>query len=335
MTREVKTYEIDEIRFRFMPDGSPMEGTLCVEYPEHGPYVAHVSLTKLRSRKQYAREAAQHSGIDSELLEKLLTDLSSTRFEEVEAALEAEDEDPSQETLPEVSQEEIDTLIGKPHILERIVQSAATYSKVVREQYVLGLLFLVFLSAQLELLPSGKPLGANCILSAPPGRGKNYLADAVARVLPEEFTFAFENSSPKSLFYKAKLEGPSCLKHTTLYPNEAEAVDPLVETFRPVLSGGKATLVTVGKDGGEENVGQEIHLEGPMGLVVPTVRNKLDKQLQTRMLLADLDDYPGRVAAHSGAVSEQLSPDYAGADYSQEIFVWQAALRSLAEIRGL
>ena len=238
-----------------------------------------------------------------------IKDLRRALAQEEAAAAAREAEEREEETpQAEIDQEEIDALVGKPGVLKRIVEAAATYSKVVGERYLLGLLFLVFASAQLELLPNGKPLGANCILSASPGRGKNYLADAVARLLPEEFYFAFESSSPQSLFYKAKVEGPGCLKHRVLYPNEAEAVDPLIVTFRPVLSGGKAKRVTVGKDGGEKNVGQEIELEGPMTLVVPTVRNKSDKQLQSRMLLADINDYPGRVAAHSRAVSEQLSP---------------------------
>jgi hypothetical protein len=159
------------------------------------------------------------------------------------------------------------------------------------------------------------------------------LADAVARTLPPSFYYTFEASSAKSLFYMAKAEGPSCLKHRMLYPNEAEAVDPLVETFRPLLSSGRAKLVTVGKFGGEENVAQEIELEGPMGLIVPTVRNKLNKQLQSRMLISDLDEYEGRVAAHSAALSAQLAPDYSGTDYSREIIAWQAAFSSLTAMR--
>ena len=333
MTREVKIYEVDDFRFRFRPDGDPMVGVLATEYPEHAPYAAHVSLAKLRSRREYARDAAQHSGLDGEAVERSVADLCSRRFEEIEAAMEVgEDEDPP-ESSAEIPQAEIDALVGEPGVLERITDAAATYSKVAGEEYLLGLLFLVFASAQLELLPSGKPLGANLILSAPPGRGKNYLADAVARVLPPEFYYTFEASSPKSLFYIAKMEGPAYLRHRLIYPNEAQAVDPLVETFRPVLSSGRAKLVTVGKFGGEENIVREIELEGPMGLIIPTVRNKLDKQLQTRMLIADLDDYEGRVALHSEAVSAQLAPDYAGTDYSREILAWQEALRSLTGVR--
>ena len=333
MTEEVKIYELEDFRFRFMPERNPMDGILVTEYPELLPFTTRVSLDKSRSRRQYASEAAEHTGVAVEALAAALVDLCSARFEEVVAAVEVDNAEEDRGSLPEVDQEKIDALVGEPGVLERITGAAATFSKVVGERYLLRLLFLVFLSAQLELMPNGKPLGANLILSASPGRGKNYLADAVVRLLPEEFYYTFESSSPKSLFYKAKSEGPACLKHRVLYPNEAEAVDPLVETFRPVLSDGGAKLVTVGKNGGDENVSHEIELEGPMGLIVPTVRNKLDKQLQSRMLIADLEDYPGRVAAHSAAVSEQLDPNYAGTDYSREILAWQAALTSLTAVR--
>lgn len=334
MAEKIKRYEIEDVRLGFMPDKNRMEGILTIEYPEHTPYTAHLSLAKTQSRNRYAKQAAESRGLDRALVEGILADLCTTRFEEIEAAMEDEEEaDGIEEPLPEIPQEEIDALVGEPNVLDRIASAAATFSKVVGEKYLLALLFLVFLSAQLELLPSGKPIGANCILSAPYGRGKNYLADAVARLLPEECYYTFESSSPKSLYYKAKNEGPACLKHRLIYPNEAEAVDPLVKTFRPVLSSGRAKLVTVGKFGSDENISQEIELEGPMGLIVPTVRNKLDKQLQSRMLLADLEDYEGRVAAHSAAVSAQLDPRYAGTDYSREILAWQVALKSLTGIR--
>jgi|SRR5215211_1844691 len=188
MTAEVKIYEVDQFRFRFMPDGSPMEGTLLTECAEHPPFATRVSLDKSPSRKEYAKEAAAHAGLEEEALTTALADLCSTRFEEIEAAAEAEGHaDDSEEHLPEVSQEEIDALVGKPGVLKRVIEAAASYSKVVGERYLLALLFLVFLSVQLEPLPGGKPLGANLILSAPPGRGKNFLADAVARPLPQSF----------------------------------------------------------------------------------------------------------------------------------------------------
>jgi type I restriction enzyme S subunit len=51
------------------------------------------------------------------------------------------------------------------------------------------------------------------------------------------------------------------------------------------------------------------------------------------MLIADLKDYEGRVAAHSKAVSEQLSPGYVAAEHEDEIRAWRQALRSLTTVR--
>jgi hypothetical protein len=150
MTAEVKRYNGEQFRFRFMPDGSPMEGTLFTECAEHPPFASRVSLEKPRSRKEYAKEAAAHAGLDEEALATALADLCSERFEEIEAAAEAEGHaNDAEERPPEVFQEEIDARIAKPGVLKRVVEATASCSKVVGEKYVLALLFLVFLSAQL------------------------------------------------------------------------------------------------------------------------------------------------------------------------------------------
>ena len=103
--------------------------------------------------------------------------------------------------------------------------------------------------------------------------------------------------------------------------------------FRPLLSGGKASHLTVNKTGEGRNAAQELSLEGPVSITIPTVRNKLDAQLQTRMLVAELPDYEGRIAEHSRAVSRQLLPDNAGEDHEPKVLAWQAALRSLTAVR--
>jgi hypothetical protein len=102
---------------------------------------------------------------------------------------------------------------------------------------------------------------------------------------------------------------------------------------RPLLSGGGASHLTVNKSGEGRNAAQELHIEGPISITIPTIRNKLDTQLQTRMLVAELPDYDGRVAEHSRALSRQLLPGYAGRDHGPKIQAWRAALRSLAAIR--
>ena len=130
-----------------------------------------------------------------------------------------------------------------------------------------------------------------------------------------------------------KRRDPEILKHRWIYPNEAEATDQLVEMFRPLLSGGRATHLTVNRTGKGRNASQELNVEGPVSITIPTVRNKLDTQLQTRMLVAELTDYPGRVAEHSREVSRQLLPEQAGEDHGPRIRAWQTALRSLTGTR--
>lgn len=329
---ETKQYEVGDFRFGFTPEGSPYKGLLCTQYPEIEPYASRVDLSSSRSRNVYAKEAQELYGISADDLKPALISLCAKRAEEVEAAKTDERDKQEERQNPEVPEEEIERRIGEPGVLERFVQDAATFSGVVREQEILKLLTLVCLSAQLDLLPNGKPVGSNNVLTAEAGRGKNFACDAVARLLPEEFYFEFVSSSAKSLYYQAD-DNPSFLKHRWIYPNEAEGTDQLVEMFRPLLSGGRAKHITVNKDANGRNSGQQFTIEGPMTLTIPTVRNKLDGQLQSRMLVAELPDYEGRVGDHSEAVSELLSSDYAATDYTEQIRAWKAALMTLTGIR--
>ncbi len=291
-----------------------------------------MTLTSSRSRNAYAKQDEQTCGISEKNLQAILNSLCAKRQEEVVAAQTTEENPEEDDSDEEVAEEEINRRIGEPGVLDRLVDDMGIFSRVVREKNMLKLLALVSLSAQLDLLPNGKPIGANIIITAGPGRGKNYLCDAVANVLPESFYFAFESASAKSLYYMAG-DDPAFLKHRWAYPNEAEATDLLVEMFRPLLSGGSARHITVNKDAQGRNTGQEFTIEGPITITIPTVRNKLDSQLQSRTLVAELEDYEGRVADHSAAVSGLLSRDYVGTDYTDQIRAWQAALRSLTGIR--
>jgi hypothetical protein len=328
----VKPYEAEGFYLEFSPNGSPFVGALrTTDEVQRGPYEAEVNLQKAGSRERYAKKAAKLYDMDGTGLERALNEVCTLRSEEVARAAESEDtEEEHQE--PEPLSEEADTLISAPGVLARYVEDVARIQGVVGDREPLRLQTLVALGAQLAPLPSGRPAGANLILTAEAGRGKNYICDAVATALPEEFFFAFESASAKSFYYRAEKD-PSAFNHCHLYPNEAEGVDHLVEMTRPMLSGGKASHLTVNKTGEGRNAAQELTVEGPISITIPTVRNKLDTQLQTRMLVAELPDYSGRVAGHSLAVSRQLLPDQAGEEHGQRIAAWQAALRSLTALR--
>lgn len=135
------------------------------------------------------------------------------------------------------AQDEIATLF-EPGVL-RFRESAAEVHGALGNEEVIELITLVALGAQLESLPNMRPLGSSALLTAPPGRGKNYLIDAVVHLLPEEFYIAFEVASSQAFYYVVE-QDPQYLKHKFIYPNEIEAVDALVEFLRPMLSSGRA-----------------------------------------------------------------------------------------------
>lgn len=327
---ETKSYEVEGLSFEFTPNGSPLAGVLAVTDENAGIFTQEVSLQKGRSRNAYAADAAEGYDFDGKVLKRALNEICTLRTEEVKAAAQAEEQ--SSEAAEEPLSEEAEALVSSAGVLERYVGDVARIRGVIGDRQALRLQALVAFGAQLAPLPGGRPAGANLILTAAAGRGKNYICDAVAAALPEEFYFAFESASAKSLYYRAE-DDPDVLKHRWLYPNEAEAIDHLVEMARPLLSGGKASHLTVNKTEKGRNAAQELNIEGPASITIPTVRNKLDGQLQTRMLVAELPDYEGRVAHHSRAVSRQLLPDQAGEDHSPKVEAWRSALRDLSSVR--
>jgi hypothetical protein len=325
-----KIYEAEGFTFEFIPHDDPHKGVLSATGEDHGTYTAEISLPKHTSRNAYADEASELYGMDKTKLKRALNEICTKRQEEVAAAVQAYED--AEQPEPELLSEEAEELVATPGVLDRYAEKAASIQDVVKDRDALKLQTLGAVGAQLALLPNGKPAGANLILIAEPGRGKNYICDAVAVALPEEFYLSFESSSAKSFYYQAE-EDPDVLKHHWLYPNEAEATDLLVEMLRPLLSGGRASHLTVNKTGEGRNAAQELRIEGPTSITIPTIRNKLDAQLQTRTLVAELPDYEGRVADHSRAVSRQLLPGNAEIDHTPQIRAWQAAFRSLTAHR--
>jgi hypothetical protein len=325
-----KEYKVEEFTFEFAPQGDPHKGVLSATGEDPGTYTAEISLTKLHSRKAYADEASELYGMDKTRLRWALNELCALRQEEVAAAVQADEVAEQSESEP--LSEEAEKLVATPGVLNRYVRDVAGIQDVIKDRDALRLQTLVAVGAQLAPLSNGKPVGANSIVTGESGRGKNHICDAATVALPEEFYLSFESASAKSFYYRAA-NNPQILKHRHLYPNEAEATDLLVEMLRPLLSGGRASHLTVNKGGEGGNEAQELSIEGPVSITIPTVRNKLDTQLQTRTLVGELPDYPGRVANHSRAYSRQHLPQNAGKDHIPIIRAWQAALRSLTTHR--
>ncbi len=296
---------------------------------------AHVLPLVLRLSRESDRLAALE---DIATATKLKPAVLKRALEEEESRLEVEEfTNPQAESKAEayahaVPEGEYARLL-EPGVLERYVNDAARAHGVVGDMEVMKIILLVAVGAQLELLPNGKPLGSNIMLLGEAGRGKNYIVDAVADLLPSEWCLAFESASATSMYYQVQND-PEFLRHRFVYPNEAEATDRLVEFLRPMLSAGKAVRLTVNNTGPNgANEAQELEVRGPISTVIPTVRNKLDEQLQTRLLVTELQDYEGRVKAHSRAFNRLLLPDCAEDNSADTRRVWRAALRALTEVR--
>jgi DNA primase len=260
---------------------------------------------------------------------RLLREAAETFGRQAEAAMKRQEEQYRQKVAE--AQGDIDELLA-PGVLTRLRDTAARMHQVYSDREPLELALLVALGAQLEPLPNGRPLGASILLTAPAGRGKNHIVDAAVTPLPPEFYFSFEIASGQSLYYKAD-EDPEFLKHTFAYPNEIEGAEALWEFLRPMLSKGWAKKIVTAKDPAGNMTTRTIIVEGPVTIAIPTIRNKTDEQLQTRLLVAELPDYVGRVKHHSATVSELLLPDAATADHSREKWLWQEGLRQLTGVR--
>jgi DNA primase len=259
-----------------------------------------------------------------------MSEYSKVLREEAKKDAERKAEEHRQEI--EAAQPEIDERIARPGVLGRLRETCAKIHKVEGDQRALELGLLVALGAQLDPLPNGRPLGASILLTAPASRGKNHLLDAAVKPLPPEFYFAFEVASGQSLYYLAD-EDPEFLRHRFAYPNEVEGVEQLWEFLRPMLSQARAFKIVTAKDADGNMISRKIWVEGPVTLAVPTIRNRIDDQMQSRLLVAELPDYPGRVKKHSQAFSRQLLPDAATEDHAREIWLWQEGLRQLTHIR--
>jgi DNA-binding XRE family transcriptional regulator len=192
---------------------------------------------------------------------------------------------------------------------------------------------MVAMGAQLDPLPKGRPMGGSLMLTGPASIGKNYVVDARVAALPKEWYLDFEAASA-TVFYYAVEDNPAFLKHKFIYPNEAEAVDTVVEFLRPMLSSHVLAGAPLNKNGEGRNTFQELDVEGPITGVIPTTRNKLNEELQTRMLVAELEHYEGRIKEHTRALSQQTSLNRKTAVADQQLpRQWRSALRSLTGIR--
>jgi CHC2 zinc finger len=216
--------------------------------------------------------------------------------------------------------------------LGKYTEDAAKIRGVVGDRAVLKLITLAAVSSQLVQMIGDTPPGVSLMISGEASRGKNYLTDAAVSMLPPEWIVGFEIASSQAFYYAVEND-PEFLTHKFIYPNEVEAVDTVIEFLRPMLSQGRATKYVTNKSGEGRHEIQTIEVEGPITGVIPTVRNKIDDQLQSRLLTIGLADVKNRIELHTRAISRRYSPNWVD-DYDPTLVErWRTAIRSLSEVR--
>jgi hypothetical protein len=337
------TYEVDDhrIELEFEQDGSVLKGVLTVVNPKVGDdddtFTLKADIAGPKSVQTFLGEASETCPEafppDSLDLKRAINELRTHCLDLDRARkAKAEEEDDNEETNHDVDEDVIEGLIAKGGVLNRYVEAMAKARKVHGDRAVMKLIALGALSAQLEPPGRDNPAGTNVIIIGEQGRGKNYLADAIAAGLPEDFVYSFESASAKSFYYQAEAK-PDRFKHTWIYPNEAEATDALVETLRPLLSKGSASHKTVDSSDANANAFRELEIAGPITAIIPTTRNKLDGQLQSRFTVAELEDFADRVPTHSAQVSKTFLASHAEEDHEETLRQWRAAFSELTAVR--
>jgi hypothetical protein len=332
-------YDLGTLALEFSPDGEPSRGRLTVLNTAVGDdqtFGARVDLDSVKSVSSFLKEAQalfpEAFPEDDLTLRRAMNELGIRVADDARVREAKAEEGEADEENAGVDTEEAEKLIADEGVLERYVEDMAQVHNVYGDRAEMKLVALGALSAQLEPPSIDKPAGTNVILIGESGRGKNYIADSVSSGLPEAFVYKFESASAKSFYYQADAD-PERFKHTWVYPNEAEATDHLVETLRPLLSKGSALHKTVDTPSEGPSTFRELGIVGPITVTIPTTRNKLDGQFQTRMLITELEDFEGRVPEHSAQVSKTFLADYAGSDHTSTLLKWRAALSTLTGVR--
>jgi len=214
-------FEYGGLVFEFVSKESGTKGDLeVVRASSEDVFGAQVDLASAPSRTRWAVEANElypETFADVLELKRALNELH-VRVKEQESIAEAKASEPEENDDESVAEEDapdetdVEALIGTPGVLDRYVEDMAEVGAVHEDRPYMYTVTLGALSAQLAL-SGDRPLGTNVVLTGESGRGKNYVPDAVAKGLPEDFVYPFESASAKSFYYQADAD-PDRFRHT-------------------------------------------------------------------------------------------------------------------------
>ena len=132
-----------------------------------------------------------------------------------------------------------------------------------------------------------------------PASGKNYVTDAIIKLMPPEAIIHLNSGSAKALQYYGG-EDEDALVGKILYVPEAAGLarrggdEPeIVTMLRSLISDGEINYSTVVmREGGLPPITVNMKKKGPTALIMTSARDDVEEEMLTRLMMADSDETP-------------------------------------------
>ena len=134
--------------------------------------------------------------------------------------------------------------------------------------------------------------------------GKNFLVDAVSRLIPPESVVTAAGGSPMSLAYYGGVNAVDALKHKIIYISEAAAIadkhgveSPFTTMLRVLISEGRIVYQTVQTQENGPPITVTIIKNGPIAVFITSARDNIEEEMLTRLMVLDADESDGQTRA--------------------------------------
>jgi hypothetical protein len=155
--------------------------------------------------------------------------------------------------------------------------------------------------------------------------GKNHLADAVLRLIPEESVITAISGSPKALAYYGGAQAEDALKNKVVYIPEAAAIadkggveGEFTTMLRVLISENRIVYQTVQTQENQAPITVTVVKNGPIAAIITSARDNIETEMMTRLMVADADES----AAQTRAILENTLADRKNAASAEEIDSW-------------
>lgn len=239
-----------------------------------------LDLYQARQRQAFVKQAAEETGLESELVQrdlaKVLLELEGVRDRRLLGVMQQVEPAP---IMTSEDREEALAWLKAPGLITRL-REAFHLAGIIGEENNTLIAYLAGVSRKLE-----RPLAI--IIQSASAAGKTTLMDAVLSFFPEEDRVKYSAMTGQSLYYL----GETNLKHKILAVVEEAGAEKASYALKLLQSEGELTIASTGKDPQTgKMVTQEYHVEGPVMIFLTTTAIDLDEELQNRCLTLAVDE---------------------------------------------